>query len=156
MSNKMQFDVSMQMNICTNDNILNNDINVNNASDVNTSDNSFYFDKNELENVLERIFKFFLYQYTRHGECNLLRITVRGDFHFDIIRPEVQDLFVDLWEGTNRFTGHDLLNTTNRSEFDNIRLVAKGVFDKLWDYHNKHCSSSFKDYPCICHVQQRW
>lgn len=104
----------------------------------------------ELDDVLERIFKFFLYQYSCCGECNLLNSTIRDEF--DFIKFIVQDLFEDLWKGTNYITGYALLRTTSRSESDIIRLAAKDVFDKMWTYHNKHCLSG--NGLCDCYLER--
>lgn len=93
----------------------------------------YYHNHKELKNELKRIFDYLLTQYNRHGEFNLLELCsfdFNNDLHF-----VVHDLFVDLWEDTNRFSWYDMMTEKSSGRSDNIRLIAKGVFDKLWEKH---------------------
>lgn len=87
----------------------------------------------ELSIMMKEIFGYFWYEYTRNGKCTLRETTDNRSVKIKIL---VQDLFEDLWNGTKLYNLKVMSRKSICIENDYYRLLAKGIFDELWN--NKH------------------
>lgn len=85
----------------------------------------------EIENMLQEIFDSFWRISKNHNEC--LYKNIRQYSESDHMMLLVYDLFEDLWNGTNLFNKNRMMREKISNKHDYIRIVAKQVFDKLWD-----------------------
>lgn len=83
----------------------------------------------EIENMLEEIFDSFWRISKNRNECLYKNIRLHSESERMMLL--VYDLFEDLWNGTNLF--NKLARGKVSSKHDYIRIVAKQVFDKLWN-----------------------